>query len=76
MGNFNSTARRAVWREAQKRWRARQKKAQASYRVDADGAVLNMLLAHKYIEEHEIDDQREVGAAITLLLADLAADYS
>jgi hypothetical protein len=64
--------RRAVNRNAQRRWRERQKKCQASYRCDVDGAVLNMLVRRRYIAENEVSDAKEVAKAITLFLADIA----
>jgi hypothetical protein len=66
--------RRGANRDAQRRWRARQKACQASYRCDADSLVLDMLKRRKYIEEHELEDEHEVGRAITLFLADCEHD--
>jgi hypothetical protein len=64
--------RRRQKREAQRRWRARQKKLQASYRVDAGPAVLNMLVRRKYIDDHETENAMEVGKAISLFMNDHA----
>ena len=58
--------------ERQRRFRERTRKCAAAYWVDADDRVLTMLRRRKYIEEHELEDERAVGEAIRLFVADLA----
>ena len=58
--------------ERQRRFRERKKKCAAAYWVDADDRVLSMLQRRKYIGEHELEDERAVGEAIGLFVADLA----
>jgi hypothetical protein len=66
--------RRAANAAKQKRYRERVRHCRASYHIDADDRVLSMLIRRRYIDEAEAADAGAVGEAITLLLADLAAN--
>jgi hypothetical protein len=59
-------------REAQKRFRVRTKKCQASSWVDYDDKVLDMLIRRRYLTESEAEDKSQVRRALTLFLADIA----
>lgn len=59
--------------ERQHDLRARVKLCRASYWAEADDLVLTMLVRRRYLGEDEADNDREVGRAITLFLADHAA---
>jgi hypothetical protein len=63
---------RAANREAQARWRARQKACAASYRVDANDRVLTMLVFRKYLDDAETGNERAVAEAISVFMADHA----
>jgi hypothetical protein len=59
-------------REAQRRWYRRQRRNEASYRVDVGPRVLSMLVARGYLLDSETDDSHEVSRGIALFLADHA----
>jgi hypothetical protein len=60
-------------RLAQRRFRARGKKQQASSWVDYSDRVLSMLIKRKYLDENESGDKSQVRRALTLFLADIAS---
>jgi hypothetical protein len=60
-------------RLAQKRWRERGRKCQASSWVDYDDKILSMLIRRRYLTEQESEDKSRVRRALTLFLSDIAA---
>jgi hypothetical protein len=56
----------------QRNWRARQRRGAAIYSVEADFAVLHLLIDLGWLREDESADRREVAVAIGALLADAA----
>jgi hypothetical protein len=67
-----AATKRSANAKAQRRWRQRQERCEASCAVDYGGKVLNMLVRRKYIEDHQTDDEIEIGKAISTFMRDHA----
>lgn len=63
---------RLRWREKKRRQRAREHAHVASYPVDADGAVLDMLVRNNWLAEADAANRAKVGAAIAKMLHEAA----